>query len=258
MSSPSYLLYFCITIPPLVAFVAKGDIRLITVAFDLDDTLYDRSQPLNKAFIEFIGNRNLSFPSFKKTFQFHSDIAFEHVKNGVWTLKESHIHRITNTLKPFNIDISEEEAQSFQQLYEKNQQHIEAYPNVTKMLDDLQKNGIQTLIITNGPINHQRRKLKNLGLDTYFKPEQIIVSGEEGVAKPDERLFLLVEERFHINKSKTWYVGDSYANDILGAKKVGWNTVWFNVHEEIIENNIATKTVYSTLEMEQILVDLID
>jgi len=105
---------------------------------------------------------------------------------------------------------------------------------------------------------HQRNKIKNLGLNAYFRPEEIIVSGEEGIAKPDEGIFHLAEKRFRITPTKTWYIGDSYSNDIVGASKVGWNSIWFQTSNEKVEKNIATKTVSSMLELKYLLIDMIN
>ena len=186
----------------------------LTIVFDLDDTLYDRTQPLQKAFLDFDPAKNIPFDGFLKIFTQNSDIAFERVKDAIWTLEESHIYRIKDTLAQLEVTINEGQAQAFQRSYQHHQHHIELYPNILEILDFLQEKKIQTLIITNGPVKHQRTKIKNLGLDPYFKLEQILVSGEEGIAKPDVRIFRQAEERFYFHKNNAWYIGDSYHNDI--------------------------------------------
>lgn len=226
---------------------------MYTIAFDLDDTLYEKSQPLKKVFLELECSENTSFNYFHKLFQVNSDIAFEKVRKGKWTLKESHIFRVKETLKQLDIFIDEEAAQSFQTLYEKNQQQIELSPFILDIIQFLQKKRIQTIIITNGPVDHQRNKVKNLGLDNYFDLEEIIVSAEEGVAKPNEQIFKIAENRFNLNKHKTWYIGDDYANDIIGATHAGWHSIWLNTENVKKDKNIATKTVTSTLQLKQLL-----
>ncbi|MCF3943016.1 HAD family hydrolase [Oceanobacillus alkalisoli] len=222
---------------------------MYTLAFDLDDTLYDRAQPLKKAFQGFIQDNRIDFWKFHEIFQINGEIAFVKEKNQIWTLEQSHIFRIKETLQQLGLEVNEEQAIVFQKTYEQYQQAIVVYPLITEILDFLIEKEVLSIIITNGPKFHQRNKIKNLGLETYFTPEKIFVSGEEGIAKPDKGIFQLAEERFQLDKATTWYIGDSYPNDIIGAREAGWNSIWFNPRNEKREDNIATSTVSSTPEL---------
>lgn len=227
-----------------------------TVAFDLDDTLYQRSQPLKKTFHHFFSEQNINFKQFHKLFKINSNIAFDKVKEGNYTLEQSHVFRVKETLKQLNVNINKEVARHFQKKYRINQQQIELSPFILEMIQFLQKKEIQTIIITNGPRHHQRNKVNNLGLNDYFNPEEIIVSGEEGVAKPNEQIFKLAENRFSLKKDNTWYVGDDYANDIIGASNVGWHSIWLNTESIERGENIATKIVTSTSQLKQLMHEL--
>ncbi|MBS4207064.1 HAD family hydrolase [Bacillus sp. FJAT-50079] len=225
-----------------------------TVVFDLDDTLYDRSQPLKKTLLNFEATKGLSFEHFHGIFQRNSDIAFDHVTDRIWSLEESHIFRMKESAKQMGVHISNEGAREFQSLYEENQQHIELYPSIIEILDYLHEKDVPTLIMTNGPSAHQRNKIKNLGLDLYFTPDQIIVSGEEGIAKPNTEIFKLTESKFQFDKAYAWFIGDSYDNDIVGASKAGWHSIW--LAKQKLENhstNLSTYTVSSTTELKDCL-----
>lgn len=227
-----------------------------TVAFDLDDTLYDRSEPLRKALIKFTNDSQVDFNEFRQIFNIHSNIAFDQVKNNELTLVESHMARVKNTFKQLNKDITNEQAMEFQQLYEAQQQQIKLFPHINDIFDYLLSKNKQIIIITNGPIFHQRNKIKNLGLESYFSSDKIIVSGEEMIAKPDRRIFSIAEDRFNLEKSTTWYIGDSYEHDIVGANNSGWKSIWLNQKRIIVDNNLAHKTVYSTMELQSTLIEL--
>ncbi|MDQ0174996.1 HAD family hydrolase [Bacillus chungangensis] len=233
---------------------------MYTIVFDLDDTLYDRTQPLKKTLSEFDATKHLSFNQFYPIYQRNSDIGFDHVANNVWTLEESHIFRIQDTLLQLGISIDKLEALSFQNLYKSNQEHIELYPFITEILNDLKDNGIQTLIMTNGPSIHQRNKIKNLGLDHYFNDYEIIVSEEERMAKPDCKIFELAERKFKFDKNNAWFIGDSYPIDIVGAHNAGWRTIWLNCNHQLPSSsvNLATKTVYSTKELKNYLFHILN
>lgn len=83
-------------------------------------------------------------------------------------------------------------------------------------------------IITNGPTEHQLKKVKKLGLYDYVDPKHVIVSQATGFQKPEKEIFNLAAEQFDMNPSTTLYVGDSYDNDVMGAFNSGWHSMWFN------------------------------
>lgn len=43
-----------------------------------------------------------------------------------------------------------------------------------------------------------------------------------------KNLFEFVEAKMKLNIDDTYYIADSYINDIIGARNVGWKAVWFN------------------------------
>ena len=62
---------------------------------------------------------------------------------------------------------------------------------------------------------------KGVGLLDFFSVR--IYSGEEGISKPDPRIFQLAAVRMGVIKKRILYVGDVPEVDIKGAKSVGWN-----------------------------------
>ena len=69
----------------------------------------------------------------------------------------------------------------------------------------------------------------------------IIASAEEGVAKPDRRIFEIALERSNCKPVNAIMIGDRIDNDIIPAKRMGMNTIWikqgfgqyWNIKEEI-------------------------
>ena len=64
-----------------------------------------------------------------------------------------------------------------------------------------------------------RRKLERLAISCHF--EVIVDSHEEGVEKPDPRLFRIALERTKARPETTAYVGDLYHVDAVGAREAG-------------------------------------
>jgi len=70
------------------------------------------------------------------------------------------------------------------------------------------------------------RLLEGLGLKDFF--EQVVVSSETGVDKPDARIFQRALERFGVAAEKAMHVGDSPAHDWEGAAAAGLHV--FQLH----------------------------
>lgn len=68
------------------------------------------------------------------------------------------------------------------------------------------------------------KRLENFGIRKYF--DVIVASAEEGVEKPDRRIFEIALERAGIEASEAVMVGDRIDNDIVPAKKMGMKTIW--------------------------------
>lgn len=81
-------------------------------------------------------------------------------------------------------------------------------------------------IITNGPSEGQRKKVEHAGLAQFFGPENIIVSGDYPFSKPDIRIFQEACRRLGVKPEEAVFVGDIYANDVLGAYRAGMHPVW--------------------------------
>jgi len=228
---------------------------MITIGFDLDDTLYYKTEPLKKTFIEFNATQGLTFPQFLSTFHKNSDIGFEHFSNNSWSLEDSYVFRITETMYEFGVNITRQEAINFQKKYNINQQKIKLAPYINQTINYLLNKNIQIIIITNGPSVKQRNKISTLGLDRYFPPKNIVVSEEENITKPNIEIFRNTEERLGIDVSKAWFIGDSYQNDIVGATNAGWKTIWLNRDFKKSENhsNIATYTAKTTKDLNEYL-----
>ena len=64
------------------------------------------------------------------------------------------------------------------------------------------------------------------GLGGYF--QFVVFAQEHGIQKPDPRLFEIAIERARCAKHQLLHVGDSFQNDIIGAKQAGIKSVWLN------------------------------
>jgi putative hydrolase of the HAD superfamily len=80
-------------------------------------------------------------------------------------------------------------------------------------------------VITNGASDIQRAKLAATGLAGLI--DEVAVSGDLEIRKPDLRLFQLAASRCGVNLADGgWMIGDNPAGDIGGAHQAGLRTIW--------------------------------
>lgn len=94
-------------------------------------------------------------------------------------------------------------------------------PEVPLVLDQLRRrHRLAVVSNSNGTV---REKLRRVGLLPYF--EVVIDSHEEGVEKPDPRIFRRALERTGARAERSLYVGDFYHIDVAGARAAGMGAV---------------------------------
>ncbi|MDR2832912.1 MAG: HAD family hydrolase [Streptococcaceae bacterium] len=200
------------------------------IVFDVDDTIYDQQAPFKRA-IEKI------FPYFDMKdinkayirYRHYSDVGFPRVFAKEWDINYFRFWRTNETLKDLGYDeITEEVGKAFQETYEEELDNIQMLDEMRLTLDFLREKKIPVGLITNGPTEHQLKKVKKLGLYEYVEPGRVIVSGATPFQKPEKEIFNLAARQFGMNPETTLYVGDSYDNDVLGSNRGGWKSMWFN------------------------------
>jgi HAD superfamily hydrolase (TIGR01549 family) len=200
------------------------------IFFDLDDTLYDQQKPFSDTIrtIFPVYCHSLSIEELYKTFRHFSDLLWKEYSEGKLTLEELRIQRIMVALKDYQITISKEEAEQFQLHYESALQCIQLFSEAPWLLKNLMERGFTLGIITNGPIEHQRKKIQNLGLTKFISDEWIFISDAVGVAKPNPQIFHEVANKIAYPPETLLYIGDSWRNDIVASCEAGWNAIWYN------------------------------
>ncbi|MBI5974378.1 HAD family hydrolase [Staphylococcus canis] len=228
----------------------------LALIFDLDDTLYDQLQAFEYAYYQHFADSDMGVEALYRRFRAYSDEVFEATQNGRMTLSEMHVYRITEAVNEFDIALPEKKARAFQQDYEFAQQRIELSDTMRNLLSTLSTQPIVLGIITNGEADRQRAKIEALNLTQWIPESHIYISGAHQVSKPNRIIFDKVIEALELDPTSTFYVGDNFENDVVGAIDAGWQVVWFNRR-----NRPATKEGYQAdryVEREAELVDVIE
>jgi len=98
------------------------------------------------------------------------------------------------------------------------------YPGAIEALEALRSRGMPLALLTNGGAASQRRSIERFGLARYF--DCIVVEGEFGCGKPDERVFRHALSAVRCDAEAAWMVGDSLEADIAPAVALGMHAVW--------------------------------
>ena len=102
-------------------------------------------------------------------------------------------------------------------------------------------------VVSNGLSDVQYRKLETMGLYNLFSC--VVLSEVIGIRKPDPAIFLKAASLIHIKPAECLYVGDSYINDVIGAKNAGMQACWFNSESlEPQDDTIKPDFIISKLE----------
>jgi putative hydrolase of the HAD superfamily len=101
-------------------------------------------------------------------------------------------------------------------------------PGIGPVLDDLASRGLALGVVSNSMFGAEvlRWELARHGLAAPFR--FVMSSADYGLRKPHPSLFQTALARLGLPAEEVWFVGDSYANDVLGASGVGMPAVWYN------------------------------
>lgn len=202
---------------------------MISIIFDVDDTLYDQIMPFREAAIQVFGDRCRGcIDDLYAAFRRHSDELFEASQCGEIGIEDMRACRIMGAARDCGFTISRECALLFQETYGLNQRNIRLSDTIMEILDFCKEKGVKMGILTNGPSAHQRNKIKILRTDRWIPWEYVYVSADIGVSKPDIAAFRYVEEHMVTGDDPVYMVGDSYRNDIAGAMQAEWKSIWLN------------------------------
>jgi putative hydrolase of the HAD superfamily len=125
---------------------------------------------------------------------------------------------------------------------------IAPYPGAFDTLQACRERGIGTALITNGNAITQRRNVERFGLPKYF--DCVVIEGEFGCGKPDERVFHHALASCGVDARDTWMIGDSLEADIATPVKLGMHAIWINESNEPLRDGITPhRTVKSITKL---------
>src|SRR5215470_1599871 len=103
---------------------------------------------------------------------------------------------------------------------------IALLPGAIATLERIRQHGIRLGMVTNGTGPDQRAKIERFDLARHF--DHILIEGEFGCGKPDQRVYLAAMQALQSCPERTWFVGDNLEWDVAAPQRLGLYTVWLD------------------------------
>jgi putative hydrolase of the HAD superfamily len=101
---------------------------------------------------------------------------------------------------------------------------IEPLPGAVETVRWLREAGCRLALVTNGSSAMQRRKIGRFALQDCF--DAILIEGEMGFGKPDERVYRLALETLSVSPADAWMAGDNLEWDVRAPQRLGIRGIW--------------------------------
>ena len=201
------------------------------VLFDLDDTLYDHTHSLRTG-LNSVKEKYDCFASYSL-----DELISEHLRlldiihktqvlTGKLSVKEAREERFRIAFENFGCKSSKklaaEAAEYYRINYESSRKLVDGSLGLLNALNKKIKIGI----VSNNLVSQQEDKIKYFGLGKFI--DTLVVSETAGFTKPDARIFKIALDNLGINPDEAVMIGDSWDEDIIGARNAGIKAIWFN------------------------------
>ena len=224
--------------------------------FDLDHTLWDFEANSRQTLAEMYTEMKLAergvddFEKFIRNYLVHNEKLWDRYRKGYIKTEELRWKRMWLTLLDFKIG-DEKLARSMGAVFlDTLPTRNILFPHATEILQYLANKNYVLHLITNGFEKTQHAKLKNAGLDAFFK--EVITSEGSNSLKPQKAIFDYALQKTNAAVNESIMLGDDIDVDIAGARGAGLDQVYVNHLNKPLPVIQPTYTVGSLRELEQI------
>lgn len=199
--------------------------------FDLDDTLWAFSVNARDTFEEMYHKYNYeryfnSFSHFYELYERRNAELWGEYEQGEVTKEELNKQRFFYPLKMVGVNdekLAKIFADNFFAVIPTKEKLV---PHAREVLEELSSR-YNLYILSNGFKELQYKKMHSSGIDIYFK--KVILSDDIGVLKPWPKIFHFALSATQSKVEDSLMIGDSWNNDIVGAKGINMQQVFFDI-----------------------------
>ncbi|WP_248924782.1 HAD family hydrolase [Paenibacillus hamazuiensis] len=119
---------------------------------------------------------------------------------------------------------------------------VYVFPDAIETIRRLREKGIKLALLTNGNAKPQRFKVERFGLAELF--DCILIEGEFGAGKPDERIYRYALEKLDAKPDETWMIGDNFEWEIAAPQRIGIKGIWVDHKGEGVPERFAQVKPY--------------
>lgn len=202
--------------------------------FDLDHTLWDFEANSKEALRELYAQDDwqailgVEAAEFLNTYYRHNDFLWAQYREGKVTKEKLRHQRFVNSFQEFGYTDLKKILAFEAEYMALAPRKTKLFPGALETLSAL-KERYQLHIITNGFEETQIIKIASSGLQAFFS--ELVCSDQIGVNKPQARIFIEALNRAGATRKESLMIGDNLGVDILGARDVGMDQVYFNPAE---------------------------
>jgi putative hydrolase of the HAD superfamily len=124
---------------------------------------------------------------------------------------------------------------------------MQALPEAIDTVRWLRESGRRLALLTNGGGPAQRKKIVRFGLAELF--DVVLIEGELGFGKPDERVYHRALDVLNVKPSEAWMAGDNLEWDVGAPQKLGLAGVWIDArgrgvpHDGLVQPDYVVRSL---------------
>jgi putative hydrolase of the HAD superfamily len=201
------------------------------IIFDLDDTILDTTLSADRlwsrAAVEFAEHAGVDVSAFDQQMKisrvwFWSDP--DRNQAGRLDLDKARTDCVEHALELLNASNHELATEIADWFTQRRITEMKPFEGAIKTLQVLKDAGVRLALISNGKGETQREKVVLFELEPLF--DCIILEGEFGAGKPDQRVFDHALQTLDAQPDETWMVGDNLHWEVAAPQALGMKGVW--------------------------------
>ncbi|HSL94236.1 MAG TPA: HAD-IA family hydrolase [Bacillota bacterium] len=231
---------------------------LEAIFFDLDDTLWDfkgsSEISLDTVFSRYLSERGVDREEWLCCYEAANHALWTAYQAGTHTAAEVKELRFGRSFSSVGVCMSAQAIREVSTYYlSEIVRNTVLYPGVQVALSVLSRR-FKLGIISNG-MAVSRERLDSHGIGQYFG--HIITAANAGAPKPSAEIFTYALAAAGVSPCRAAYVGDDYNSDVLGSKRAGMVSVWYNPSGKTRRSEIAPDyEIKSFRDLEELFVNL--